>query len=115
MKWALRICYFYLWLSLSLLSATKSAPHKCNLLDHICRAIHRKQPLIAKSLVTNELAKLTNNDVAKSDQVFISVPKPSSLLTVNILMLLFYATLGSVMPYIPLFYRYLRVSGTVSI
>eukprot|EP00981_Chlorochromonas_danica_P006279 scaffold1348_cov184-Ochromonas_danica.AAC.6 len=34
----------------------------------------------------------------------------SSLVTINCLMFLFYATLGSVMPYIPIFYRYLGVS-----
>lgn len=32
---------------------------------------------------------------------------------VNALMVLFYASLGAVMPYIPLYYRKLGVSGTL--
>jgi hypothetical protein len=35
-----------------------------------------------------------------------------SMLRVNTLMLLFYATLGSAMPYLPLYYKSLGVSGT---
>jgi hypothetical protein len=36
---------------------------------------------------------------------------PSSIKSINILMLLFYGTLGSVMPYLPIFYKYIGANG----
>jgi hypothetical protein len=48
------------------------------------------------------------NEVAT---VAVKIPPPSSISSINILMLLFYGTLGSVMPYLPVFYRNLGVSG----
>ena len=37
-------------------------------------------------------------------------PPPSSLMKINILMLMFYSTLGAAMPYIPLYYRHIGIS-----
>jgi hypothetical protein len=36
------------------------------------------------------------------------------MLKINTLMVLFYSSLGAVMPYIPLYYRKLGISGVVS-
>lgn len=44
------------------------------------------------------------------DKTIAKIPQPSSLQTINILMLLFYGTLGAVMPYLPIYYRFLGVS-----
>ena len=38
-------------------------------------------------------------------------PPPSSLAKINILMLMFYTTLGAAMPYIPLYYRNIGLSS----
>ena len=38
-------------------------------------------------------------------------PRPSSLMSINVLMLLFYGTLGSIMPYLPIFYRRIGATG----
>lgn len=38
-------------------------------------------------------------------------PRPSSLMSINVLMLLFYGTLGSIMPYLPIFYRKIGATG----
>lgn len=43
-----------------------------------------------------------------------STNDPSSLMMINILMFLFYGTLGAVMPYLPIFYRQQGVSGKLS-
>ena len=39
-------------------------------------------------------------------------PPPSSLTKINILMLMFYTTLGAAMPFIPLYYRHIGISST---
>lgn len=38
-------------------------------------------------------------------------PPPSSLTKINILMLMFYTTLGAAMPFIPLYYRHIGLSS----
>jgi len=42
-----------------------------------------------------------------------ATPATSSLMKVNFLMLMFYSTLGSAMPYIPLYYRKIGISDNV--
>ena len=39
--------------------------------------------------------------------------KHSSVIMIRLLLFLFYATLGSALPYIPLYYRYLGISGVL--
>ncbi len=39
----------------------------------------------------------------------------TSLKSINVLMLLFYGTLGSVMPYLPIFYKHIGANGEFSI
>ncbi len=50
----------------------------------------------------------SDNDKPKAK---VSLIKPSSLDSINLLMLLFYGTLGSAMPFLPIFYKQLGVSG----
>lgn len=40
-----------------------------------------------------------------------SSPIEGSMLKINTMMLLFYTTLGACMPYIPIYYRHLKISG----
>ena len=42
-------------------------------------------------------------------------PPPSSLAKINILMLMFYTTLGAAMPYIPLYYRNIGLSSKFTV
>ena len=46
---------------------------------------------------------------SKTTAVIVEQP-PSSLMKINILMLMFYSTLGAAMPYIPLYYRHIGIS-----
>jgi hypothetical protein len=67
--------------------------------------------------LTNNLHKLAAAPVSPTvllphnSELTRSSPLKSPMLKVNSLMLLFYASLGAVMPYIPLYYRKLGVSG----
>jgi hypothetical protein len=53
------------------------------------------------------------NVIAKSEAP--PVISQQSMLAVNTLNLLFYCSLGSVMPFLPVFYKFLGVSGTLEL
>lgn len=65
------------------------------------------------SMITASSSSLPDLDNEKKGGTSIDIPKVQpSMLKINTLMLLFYSTLGAVMPYIPLYYRKLGVTGT---
>ena len=52
-----------------------------------------------------------NSKPVATPSVVVIGPPPSSLAKINVLMLMFYTTLGAAMPYIPLYYRSIGLSS----
>ena len=72
-----------------------------------------KPSIIAqRAVLSNVLRKLPfSRKPIISPVVVLTGPPPSSLAKINILMLMFYTTLGAAMPYIPLYYRSIGLSS----
>lgn len=65
-----------------------------------------------RAVLSNVLRKLPfSRKPVISPVVVVTGPPPSSLAKINILMLMFYTTLGAAMPYIPLYYRSIGLSS----
>lgn len=64
-------------------------------------------PIRGSEHVKKQLAVVCKGSKTTSAVV---TPPPSSLMKINILMLMFYSTLGAAMPYIPLYYRHIGIS-----
>jgi hypothetical protein len=60
-------------------------------------------------------AKASTTLVVASKSASKSHPQASSLLVIRVLFLLFYGCLGSVMPYLPIYYKSLGLAGVLAI
>ena len=70
----------------------------------------RLYPKKIKALSSTKLDRLLSVD-GNDQMVSKTIIEPSGLIKTNLLMLFFYSTLGSVMPFIPLYYRFIGLSG----
>jgi hypothetical protein len=74
----------------------------------------REVKLVAQSgLLSKMISRLPFRKAAPAI-VKVLGPPPSSLTKINILMFMFYTTLGAAMPFIPLYYRHIGISSTWS-
>lgn len=85
---------------------------------HVTKRVDKGSPTelhiqaVANNLIQSSIRRSLKNQEATSTPDEITESKrPSSLFSINVLMLLFYGTLGSVMPYLPIFYKFIGANG----